>query len=257
LAGIMAGEAQIRKGLYNCPNCGAAGAPGAHRCAYCGSYLASDVCPVCYGAVFRGMKHCPSCGAEFHEASRSPQATLSCPRCDRSFEELKLERHTLQQCPGCGGLWVDRQTVASICTEKEGQEAVLAMPRSEEGVSTEDNGPPGGRAYVPCPVCRRLMNRRSFAGGSGVVVDWCKQHGTWFDRGELARVVSYIRSGGMKKARELEQMRIEEARQHLRDEQFRMACMARRLGDNATMEPDLDIDGPSLLGIIRGLRNII
>jgi Zn-finger nucleic acid-binding protein len=257
LTRIMAGSAQIRKGLYNCPNCGAAGAPGAHRCEYCGSSVASDVCPVCYGAVFRGMKHCPSCGTEFHEVNRSPQTPLSCPRCNRSFEELKLGGHTLQQCPGCGGLWVDKQTVASICTEKEEQEAVLAMPCANEEVFPEDNGSPSGRAYVPCPVCRKLMNRRSFAGGSGVVVDWCKQHGTWFDRGELARIVSYIRCGGMKKARELERMRIEDARRHLRDEQFRMGCMARRFGDNVMMEPDLDIDGPSLLDIIRSLRNII
>jgi len=257
LTGIMAGSAQIRKGLYNCPNCGAAGAPGAHRCEYCGSSLASDVCPVCYGAVFRGMRHCPSCGAEFHEASRSPQTPLNCPRCDRSFEELKLGRHALQRCPGCGGLWVDKQTVTSICTEREEQVAVLAMPDGQEGLSPEENRSPHGRAYVPCPVCGKLMNQRSFARGSGVVVDWCKQHGTWFDRGELSRIVSYIRSGGMKKARELERMKIEDARQQLRDEQFRMASMARRLGDNAMIEHDLDLDGPSLLGIIRGLRHII
>ncbi len=101
------------------------------------------------------------------------------------------------------------------------------------------------------------MNRSSFAKGSGVIIDWCKQHGTWFDRGELARIVSFIRSGGMKRAREQERMEIEDARQQLRDEQFRMASMARRLGHGAAVEPDLDLDGPSLLNIIRGLKGII
>ncbi len=257
LTGTMAQSVQIRKGLYNCPNCGAAGTPGAHLCNYCGSSLASDVCPACFGAVFRGMKHCPSCGAEHRSSGRGSRLPCRCPRCNKQFEELDLGKHALQQCPGCGGLWVDRSTIERICADHEEQEAVLAMSAGKDEAPQEDARSPKGRVYVPCPICRKLMNRSSFASGSGVVVDWCKQHGTWFDRGELARIVSFIRSGGMKKAREWERMRIEDARNQLRDEQVRMATMARRLGSGAAVEPDFDLDAPSLLTMIRGLKNII
>jgi Zn-finger nucleic acid-binding protein len=253
----MTENVQIQKGLYNCPNCGAAGAPGAHLCNYCGSSLASDVCPACFGAVFRGMKHCPSCGAECRSADRGSQSPCHCPRCNKQFEELDLDRHTIQQCPGCGGLWVDRRATERIFADHEEQEAVLEMNAGQEEAPQDSARLPKGRVYVPCPVCRKLMNRSSFASGSGIVIDWCKQHGTWFDRGELARIVSFIRSGGMKKAREWEKIKIEDARQQLRDEKFRMASMARHLGDAAAAEPDFDLDGPSLLSIIRGLRNII
>ncbi len=252
----MAENVQILKGIYNCPNCGAAGTPGAHLCNYCGSSLASDVCPACFGAVFRGMRHCPSCGAEYQTMDRGSQSPYRCPRCNTQFEQLDLGKHILQQCPGCGGLWVDRHTTERICADQEEQEAVLEMSAGRQEAPQQSSRLPKGRVYVPCPVCRKLMNRSNFPSGSGVVVDWCKQHGTWFDRGELARIVSFIRSGGMKKAREWERMKTEDARQQLNDEKLRMASMARRLGYGAAAEPDFELDGPSLLSIIRSLRNI-
>ena len=48
------------------------------------------------------------------------------------------------------------------------------------------------------------MNRMNFAHCSGVIVDVCKPHGTFFDRDELRRIVEFIRSGGLDKARALE-----------------------------------------------------
>jgi Zn-finger nucleic acid-binding protein len=63
--------------------------------------------------------------------------------------------------------------------------------------------------YRPCPGCRQLMNRKNFGGESGVVVDVCAVHGTWFDEGELPRVLAFVESGGLAKAR---------ARQRERDE---------------------------------------
>jgi hypothetical protein len=35
---------------------------------------------------------------------------------------------------------------------------------------------------------------------SGIVVDVCVQHGTFFDAGELPRVLSFVRHGGLAKA---------------------------------------------------------
>src|SRR5205823_2013681 len=58
--------------------------------------------------------------------------------------------------------------------------------------------------YVPCPLCHTSMNRVNFGRVSGVIVDVCKMHGTWFDVGELTRVVAFAGSGGLERTRERE-----------------------------------------------------
>jgi Zn-finger nucleic acid-binding protein len=51
------------------------------------------------------------------------------------------------------------------------------------------------------------MNRKNFAGVSGVILDVCKSHGTWFDQGELPRVLAFVAAGGLahSKKREAEE----------------------------------------------------
>lgn len=64
------------------------------------------------------------------------------------------------------------------------------------------------------------MNRINFARCSGVIVDICKGHGSWFDRDELTRIVEFIRAGGLDAARAKEKAAIEEERRQLRQEQL-------------------------------------
>ena len=40
------------------------------------------------------------------------------------------------------------------------------------------------------------MLRQNFGHGSGAVVDYCKQHGVWFEADKLTRYLDWIRSGG-------------------------------------------------------------
>jgi len=46
--------------------------------------------------------------------------------------------------------------------------------------------------YRNCPKCRSSMQRINFDRRSGVVIDSCKDHGVWFDAGELKRVAQYL-----------------------------------------------------------------
>ena len=59
------------------------------------------------------------------------------------------------------------------------------------------------------------MNRANFARCSGVVVDLCKEHGIWFDRDELSRIIEFIKDGGLELARSKERVHLEEERRHL------------------------------------------
>ena len=54
--------------------------------------------------------------------------------------------------------------------------------------------------YAPCPQCQTLMNRLNFAHTSGIIVDVCTPHGTWFDADELRRVVEFVARGGLEAA---------------------------------------------------------
>jgi Zn-finger nucleic acid-binding protein len=71
-------------------------------------------------------------------------------------------------------------------------------------------------SYRPCPRCRKMMNRVNFAKYSGVVLDVCRAHGTFFDRDELHRVVMFIQAGGLDRARARDREDLLEAERRLR-----------------------------------------
>lgn len=50
--------------------------------------------------------------------------------------------------------------------------------------------------YLRCPQCGRTMNRQNFMKRSGVIVDVCMHHGTWFDDDEARRAGEFIGAGG-------------------------------------------------------------
>jgi Zn-finger nucleic acid-binding protein len=64
------------------------------------------------------------------------------------------------------------------------------------------------------------MNRMNFAHCSGVVVDVCRGHGTWFDRDELRQIVEFIRAGGLELARQKEKRVIQLEREELERDRF-------------------------------------
>jgi Zn-finger nucleic acid-binding protein len=197
---------------YNCPNCGASISPDSpSRCAYCGSAITVRVCPSCFGAMAVGMKNCPSCGAEAGHAVPGSVSSFQCPRCATQLLSAHAGKHLLQECTHCGGLWLDKNTFQEICTREEAQEAVLGYQMRCKAADS-DFVRKQGRAYIPCPECKKLMNTKNFSGCSGIVLDWCRDHGSWFDRGELQRIITFIKNGGLRKAREREIEDLQERR---------------------------------------------
>jgi Zn-finger nucleic acid-binding protein len=199
--------------------CGAAAATEATRCEHCGARLATVACPSCFGMMFLGQQFCPHCGAKAdRQDSSDPAKPEPCPRCRTNMEAVVIGGSNVRECPKCEGIWTDADTLRQICADREKQAAVLGMPTqlpSNEGVAIEKQ-----IRYLPCPVCGDLMNRVNFANFSNVIVDVCRQHGTWFDRDELRRIVEFIRDGGLDKAREREKEDLEEDRRLARADQF-------------------------------------
>jgi Zn-finger nucleic acid-binding protein len=196
----------------SCPMCGAPASSDATQCEHCGARLATVACPSCFGMIFQGAKFCSHCGARVDRTEVAGAAAHLCPRCQSSMQPITLGKTNLDECPHCEGLWADAASLQQICTDREQQAAVLGMaaPVQNEPLPLETH-----IRYLPCPVCRKLMNRVNFANCSHVVVDVCKAHGTWFDKDELRRIVEFIRGGGLEQARALQIEELEEQRRRL------------------------------------------
>ncbi|HEY0349266.1 MAG TPA: zf-TFIIB domain-containing protein [Pyrinomonadaceae bacterium] len=202
----------------NCPNCGAAISSDSPQCQYCESKLASVACPSCFGMMFIGARHCPHCGAAAVEAGPATLSVLKCPRCDVDMASIAIASEKLRECARCGGLWLEVAAFENICSNREEQSAVLGGATVAPAHPLTNNE--AKVRYVPCPECRQLMNRINFAHCSGVIVDVCKGHGTWFDRDELSEIIQFIRAGGLGVAREKEKREIQYEREQLRAEQL-------------------------------------
>ncbi len=242
-------EANTKVTAFNCPNCGAAVAPDSPSCSYCKSTVAARVCPACFGAVAIGMRHCPHCGAEAIGSISAKAGPQHCPRCDASLREQNVGKSAISICTQCGGLWVGKNVFQEICTREEEQEAVLSFKQEPIATVPQTSARRPQRAYIPCPECGKLMNHKNFSG-SGTILDWCRDHGSWFDRNELQQIVGFIREGGLRKARQREQLKIKEQEDQLRQREFALATMERRLDPGSDVRMTLSGNGDSLLEFV-------
>lgn len=111
-------------------------------------------------------------------------AGTSCPRC--LSRELAAQHDDLV-CPRCGGLFVGHARLQSLVDEHR-ESGLRPVP---ESAPVSASAPSDAVTYLPCPHCAALMNRKNFGDRSGIVVDVCKTHGVWFDRGELEAVIAF------------------------------------------------------------------
>ena len=166
--------------------------------------------------MFLGSKHCPRCGAEAAVPERKETEKSKCPRCRSEMSFLTIGETAVRECEQCLGLWLDVGAFEKICADREQQSAVLgtASPAPTHAVREINKV-----NYIPCPECSQLMNRINFARCSGVIVDVCKGHGTWFDRDELSRIIEFIHQGGLEASRAREKAEIKEERRRLMEQQ--------------------------------------
>lgn len=161
--------------------------------------------------MFVGAKFCPHCGSAAAQW-QSDSSDLSCPGCGNALLTGSLRNVALHECGKCYGIWLDTVTFERICRDAESQAAVLSAPPQ-----TSLTGEIAPVRYLHCPRCQELMNRVNFAQNSGVVVDVCREHGTWFDMNELHRIVQFIRTGGLDRARQQEKVELEQQRRRLQE----------------------------------------
>lgn len=195
-------HAETQAGQLACPACGANVAATNHACEYCSAQLLVKACPRCFAKLFHGSKHCRHCGASSVVPARADaEGTATqriCPRCesDPNLVGRLVGDVLLDECPECLGVFVDACALERILSERQQARADAILGHtgtpSDEDATFQQKGP----MYVRCPDCETLMNRVNFAR-SGVIVDVCKDHGTWFDAHELPKIVDHAMSGGI------------------------------------------------------------
>jgi Zn-finger nucleic acid-binding protein len=156
-------------------------------------------------------QHCSGCGAELGLIVESTLVESRCSDCHASLEAITEAAGTLLNCRRCGGQFAEHALLRSLIEQPEliGQafpDAPYQKPPAKPTIERVH--------YRPCVVCQQLMNRKNFGGASGVIVDVCARHGTWFDAGELSQVLAFVKSGGLVRERAREAARQREVLAH-------------------------------------------
>ncbi len=148
-----------------------------------------------------GARNCIHCGRRLPAEDQGQRSQkLACCACGAAMTPRRLESTLFDECDRCGGLWLCPVTMASVRSGAEERARLRSfdlLPKAgQAGVA------PAGSGYRRCPICSKHMNRSNYARGAAVVVDVCKDHGSFFDRGELTRIFQFIEEGGLEKMRQ-------------------------------------------------------
>jgi Zn-finger nucleic acid-binding protein len=162
----------------------------ARHCRFCASAVATVRCAACLTMNAPDALCCSGCGRELGLSPPSRKVSETCPRCASKLDAIHHERGLALDCSACGGQFAEHPLLKDLLRSRARVGALLkSHPRRVELTL-------GPVKYLRCPECDVFMNRRNFGGTSGVVVDVCHLHGTWFDAGELAAVLAFVESGG-------------------------------------------------------------
>lgn len=191
----------------SCPYCSNPIGALVRICPHCDVRLESVRCDRCFSLQAPGAYACARCGERLELEPLLDATDAPCPRCASPLEvAAEAADARMHECPRCGGLFVSRDALADIlCRAELGGALAAPPPRSQSRVLEEVT-------YVACPMCHATMNRANFGKVSGVIVDVCSKHGTWFDAGELTRVVAFAASGGLERSRAREKQERQEKR---------------------------------------------
>jgi Zn-finger nucleic acid-binding protein/ribosomal protein L40E len=202
--------------VVRCSSCGAPREEGAAACRFCGSDFTlheqdlHTVCPKCLARVSDQAKFCHHCGTRLAPEALAADATsLVCPACGESnyLGDRRIGECSALECCRCAGLWLGNETFQRLSERAESEavdlDRLFDSPHAQPGRRGEtDQNEPEGWRYRKCPACGKIMHRRNYAGSSGVIIDFCREHGVWFDAEELPRILAWIRSGGLAKAKQ-------------------------------------------------------
>lgn len=98
---------------------------------------------------------------------------------------LELNQVELDYCEECGGIWLDAGELEQLLGGCDSVRNLLDSVKASET----------GERREKCPICGKKMDKVEYGSGKPVILDKCvRNHGLWFDKGELLTV---MQSGGI------------------------------------------------------------
>ena len=199
-------DAEVRR----CGSCGASVAPEATVCGYCGSAVVRDkgrlslVCPECFARNEESARYCTGCGVKFNPQAPLPDGgeALACPVCEAvALVPRSIGGIRVLECPGCHGLWAPGESFDVLINKAvEVHRARVAAGGLAVHEPAKHTAFQSKIVYRKCPECGGFMQRKNFGRKSGVIVDWCGEHGTWLDADELQDIAAFVAAGGLRDA---------------------------------------------------------
>jgi len=108
---------------------------------------------------------------------------MNCPVCKDSMIVLELQQIEVDYCISCEGIWLDAGEL-ELMLETEGERNIVINLFKEVD--------PGKEKSYNCPICGKRMLKFDVGEEEKVKIDKCKRnHGLWFDKGELQKVVEF------------------------------------------------------------------
>ncbi len=102
---------------------------------------------------------------------------LRCPGCRKRLVAVRVEDIALHGCGSCGGIWVDNASARKVVALPQRVFIELATNAGKNATRRRD-----AAQTFSCPICPALLDR---VHSSGIEIEICQEHGTWFDAYEL------------------------------------------------------------------------
>lgn len=108
---------------------------------------------------------------------------MICPVCSNLMIVLELNNVEIDYCPACGGIWLDSGELELLLNNSQAKTELINSLQKAKGIKEN---------LYRCPICFKKMIKVYSGNGNKVLIDKCtRNHGLWFDKGELENVVKY------------------------------------------------------------------
>lgn len=105
---------------------------------------------------------------------------MNCPACKETLVILELHGIEIDYCTQCFGIWLDAGELELMIDDETERAKLVQSLEIIRNVKEKK---------LRCPVCRKKMEKVKHSQVD-IIADKCvKNHGIWFDRGELEEII--------------------------------------------------------------------
>lgn len=116
---------------------------------------------------------------------------MKCPVCHEPMIVVEYQSIELDYCSSCHGTWFDKGELELLLRSMELDE----KPGLLESIALQPEADSAEKKRK-CPICQHHMQKHFIGSSPKILVDLCtKNHGLWFDKGEIHHLVKSMGSG--------------------------------------------------------------